>query len=432
MNYRVVPSIVTLATCVTLLSGCATGGIGQGSMFAKQSTPDKAAFAQEISMARLAERHGNHTSAKKIYRHVLNQAPENQVALHRMGVVAGKEGQYGDAVGYLKQAAAVSEPSAEILSDLGYVYYLQDNQPLAQQYLEKSLAADPDYAAARTNLAIVYAENGDYDRALQNFRATTGEAEALSNLAYIQSQRGEIELAEQNYSRALDIDKEIRPAAEALVQIAQLKGDVQTRPNISPESLTPTQPKEMVAEVQDTPALQSAIPTAQQFVLSDSPAPKRVASAPVAPAPVVKAQTPVTPVVEAPAALVQTTTPPNANMTNRVTASTNPLRSGSVSMPAAQIGATTDETPTVQQAQYQGATAAEATQATSIEPSNGLTIPNQSWRSTPTVLDFGGNQDTAGVQRPPLASSQIGTVQSASAENFSKQVFGALQAASSQ
>ncbi|PQO42147.1 tetratricopeptide repeat protein [Blastopirellula marina] len=431
MNYRVVPSIVTLATCMALVSGCATGGIGQGSMFAQKSTSNEEAFAQEISMARLAERHGNHASAKKIYRHVLNQEPENRVALHRMGVVAGKEGQYVEAVGYLKQAAAVSEPSAEILSDLGYVYYLQDNQALAQQYLEQSLAADPDYAAARTNLAIVYAENGDYDRALQNFRAISDEAEALSNLAYIQSQRGDIELAEKHYSRALDIDKNLRPAAEALVQIAQLKGDIQTRPNVSPESLSPMQPPEMVAEVQETPAFQSAIPTAQQFVLSDMPAPKPVQPAPVTPAPVVKAQPTVAPVVEAPAALTQSTTTPSTNVPNTVMASTNPLRGGTAGIPALPTGTEAKETPTVQQAQYQGDAPAEATQATSIEPSKGLTIPNQNWRSTPTVLDFGDHQATGSVQRPPLASSEIGTVQSASAESFSKQVFGALQAAAS-
>lgn len=329
-------------------------------------------FTQEMSFARLSERNGNNVKAKKLYRHILSEEPENRVALHRMGVISGKEGQYDEAVKYLTHASTVGDPSAEVLSDLGYVYYLQHNQELAKETLERALIEDPDYEAARTNLAVVYAELGQYDVALSQFRQVSGEAEALSNLAYIQSQRGDLELAEQNYSRALDIDKRLRPAAEALIQIAQIKGDVTDRPNVRPHVVpTPEQPKqEMVAQAS------AKIPEASQF----APRPTTVANA----------------------------TPESA--TN------NPLRT-----------ALQSATQPVQQVQYSTGT---PSQAQTAGGSAALTIPTQSLQTTPAVYQISDEPATSSVQQPPRASTPIGSMQSSSAESFNQQILSALQAAS--
>lgn len=338
-------------------------------MFAVTQPKVKNNFTQEMSFARLSERNGDNVKAKKLYRHILSEEPENRVALHRMGVIAGKEGRYDDAVQYLTHATTVSEPSAEMLSDLGYVYYLQHNQDLAKATLERALMEDPDYDAARTNLAIVYAELGQYDVALNHFRQVTGEAEALSNLAYIQSQRGDLELAQQNYSRALDIDKRLRPAAEALIQIAQMTGDVMDRPNVRPHVVpTPEQPKqEMVA--QST----SKVPTASQF------APSTTATA----------------------------------MTTPESATNNPLR--------------TTAPTAVQQVQY---SSGAATQAPASSGSAALTIPSQSLGTAPAVYQISDQPAASSVQQPPRASTDIGAMQSSSAESFNQQIMSALQAAS--
>jgi len=340
-------------------------------MFAQSSAKVENNFTQEMSFARLSERNGDNVKAKKLYRHILSEEPENRVALHRMGVISGKEGRYDEAVNYLTQATALEDPSAELLSDLGYVYYLQDNQELAQTTFERALSEDPDYEAARTNLAVVYAELGQYDVALSHFRQVTGEAEALSNLAYIQSQRGDLELAQQNYSRALDIDKRLRPAAEALIQIAQMTGDVTNRPNVRPHVVpTPEQPQpEMVAESN------SKIPAASKFAPSTTEVAK---------------------------------TPPES-------ATNNPLRSAS---------RFTETQPSVQQVQYHGET------APAENASKGLTIPTQSLGASPAVFQISDEPAAANIQQPPRASTEIGAMQSASAESFNQQIMSALQSAS--
>ncbi|MBA2117881.1 tetratricopeptide repeat protein [Bremerella alba] len=330
-------------------------------------------FTQEMSFARLSERNGDNVKAKKLYRHILSRDPENRVALHRMGVISGKEGQYAQAVEYLTHGATVDDPSAEMLSDLGYVYYLQHNQELAKTTLERALAEDPDYEAARTNLAVVYAELGQYDIALSHFRQISDEAEALSNLAYIQSQRGDLELAQANYSRALDIDKRLRPAAEALIQIAQMTGDVTDRPNVRPH-VVPTQEQQQQELVAQS---RSSIPAASQF----APQTSAVAS-----------QTP-------------------------ESATNNPLRTAS---------RFAESQTSVQQVQYSG----ESAKAPATSGNAALTIPTQSMRADPAVFQISDEPATSNVQQPARASTQIGAMQSASAESFNQQIMGALQAAS--
>lgn len=393
MNCRTVLSIVMFTTCLASI-GCATTGNGTGSMFARSESAPKNQFAQEISLARLSERNGAYPTAKKLYRHVLAEQPNHQLALHRMGVIAGREGEYETSVEYLTKASTVGDPSAELLSDLGYVYYLQDNQELAQATLEKALATDPDYKAARSNLGIVYAELGQYDVALNHFRRVSSEAEAYSNLAYIQSQRGDIELAEKNYIRALDIDKRLRPAAEALVQIAQVTGEVSNRPEVRPHVIPSAEPQaqpELVAEA--SPAPQTTIPTAASMIANQSP----LASA--TPAPAIGAA--------------------------EAASSNNPLRTASRFSESSNQG--------VQQVQYSADTrsALPATSATLSQPSSGLKIPTETLGTAPAVYQISDQPTASNVQKPAAAASSIGATPSASAQNFSNQVLSALQTAAS-
>ncbi len=85
------------------------------------------------------------------------------------------------------------------------------------------------------------------------FRRTGTEAEAYANMAFVYAQRGDLEKAKASYSRALDLDQKMKPAAEALVQIAQYEQFLQPRPDSRPlpradaqiagEVLSPTEPE---------------------------------------------------------------------------------------------------------------------------------------------------------------------------------------------
>ena len=175
----------------------------------------------QLSMARLSERHGDAHTAERIYQAVLAKQPQNQLALHRLGVLAAKAGENEQAAKHFDAAAQLGSPSAELLNDIGFNLFVMGRLQEAEAAFRQAIAADPQNRSARNNLGLVLGETRRYDESLAEFRrGGKGEAEAQANLAYAQTQAGDVAGARSSYQRALTLDKELKPAAEALVQLA--------------------------------------------------------------------------------------------------------------------------------------------------------------------------------------------------------------------
>jgi Flp pilus assembly protein TadD len=142
------------------------------------------------------------------------------VANHRLGVIAARNRQFDEAMAYLERAERSAPDHVELLSDIGYALYMQNDLAQAETKLRRALAVDPQCQSARNNLGLVLGELGRLDESLAEFRLAVGEADAHTNLAYVQALRGDVEGAKASYHHALNIDAKIRPAAEALVQLA--------------------------------------------------------------------------------------------------------------------------------------------------------------------------------------------------------------------
>ncbi|MCU0979832.1 MAG: tetratricopeptide repeat protein [Pirellulaceae bacterium] len=176
----------------------------------------------QLSMARLSERHGDAHTAERIYQAVLTKQPQNQLALHRLGVLAAKTGENEQAAKHFDAAAQLGPPSAELLNDIGFNLFVMGRLQEAEAAFRQAIAADPQNRSARNNLGLVLGETRRYDESLAEFRrGGKGEAEAQANLAYAQTQAGDVTGAQSSYHRALTLDKELKPAAEALVQLAR-------------------------------------------------------------------------------------------------------------------------------------------------------------------------------------------------------------------
>lgn len=158
-----------------------------------------------------------------MYQQVLNNDEKNVTAHHRLGAIAVKEGRLDEGRQAFELAASLGKPSAELLNDMGYVLYLQQDLPNAEARLRAAVQADSRYKNAHNNLGLVLAEQGRFDEALVEFKLVGSDAEAYSNLAFIQTKLGDLADAERNYHKALSLDNSLRPAAEALLQIAHLK-----------------------------------------------------------------------------------------------------------------------------------------------------------------------------------------------------------------
>jgi len=96
-----------------------------------------------------------------------------------------------------------------------------DRLPEAEATFRRALEIDPKNQSARNNLGLVLGETGRYEESLAEFRQAGGEAEAQSNLAYCKTRAGDLQGAKSAYHRALSLNQELKPAAEALMQLAQ-------------------------------------------------------------------------------------------------------------------------------------------------------------------------------------------------------------------
>jgi Tfp pilus assembly protein PilF len=238
----------TLAVCVYSVALLATTGCSLTPSMPKWQWPwvaRRQELDRALSLARLTERQGNLDEAMITYRKILEADPDNVLAHHRVGAVAVKERRFDDARTSFETAMKLAEPNAELLNDVGYLHYLRQDLPGAEAMFRQSLTKDPRNKHARNNLGLALAEQGRFDEALAEFRQVGTEAEAYSNLAYIQVKVGELAEAEKNCHKALSLDNSLRPAAEALMQVADLKAKA-----------TGTVPPSMISKVYSDPPAQ--------------------------------------------------------------------------------------------------------------------------------------------------------------------------------
>ena len=271
MTLRRTLAIATL-TSAGLISGCA-----QSNLVPK---PLKTAFAQasrridgpaaaraaddrdnKFAMARLCEQRGELDAAHKLYNECLAEQPNHPDAYHRLAILAAEAGKLDEAMQHFEQALTLAPPKTELLSDLGYCYYLLDDLQSAERVLRDGLQQQPNDQAICNNLALVCSETGRFEEALSLFKRVNTEAEAYSNIAYAYSQVGELEKSQEYYSRALSVNENLRVAAEAMMQVAQRQSQFeQPVPTQQTMPQQASQEPTIVAQIEQPP---QTIPTTE-------------------------------------------------------------------------------------------------------------------------------------------------------------------------
>lgn len=171
--------------------------------------------------ARILERRKEFPQAERLYRELLVAQPKSRDCYHRLAVIASVQGKYPEAQQLYQAALSCSEPTPDLLSDVGYCHYLQQEMPQAEQALRAAVQLQPQHAAALNNLARVVGEQGNLEEAYDLFRRAGDEAAAECNFAYLCAQCGDLPNAQTHFSRALSVNPDLRPAAEALLQVTQ-------------------------------------------------------------------------------------------------------------------------------------------------------------------------------------------------------------------
>ncbi|MHB8903364.1 MAG: tetratricopeptide repeat protein [Thermoguttaceae bacterium] len=181
-----------------------------------------------LALARLAEQGGSAVEAERLYRSIAEKRPNEPQAFHRLAVMECQKGKFEEAEGHFQQALQLAPEDPVLLNDAGYHYYLQNRLDEAEPLFRKALEIRPDYESATNNLAMLVGERGDDQAAMNLFRQTGSEAEAYTNMGFVYSRRGDFARAKEAYNRALTLDRQMRAAAEALVQLSQAEKQART------------------------------------------------------------------------------------------------------------------------------------------------------------------------------------------------------------
>lgn len=232
--------------------------------------------------ARILERRKDYAQAERLYRELLVAQPKSRDCYHRLGVIAAVQGKYVEAHQNYQAALGCSQPTAELLSDIGYSHYLQQQMPLAEQALRSAIALDPQHAAATNNLARVVGEQGNLAEAYDLFRKVNGAAEAECNFAYLCAQAGDLPAAQAHFSRALDIKPDMRPAAEALLHVTQTmqRRQDEARAQLAQLAKQANQPQQPgISPVAGIAPSSAPQPTGMQSAAAPQVAPQNVAAA---------------------------------------------------------------------------------------------------------------------------------------------------------
>ncbi|MFM7056900.1 MAG: tetratricopeptide repeat protein [Planctomycetota bacterium] len=142
-----------------------------------------------IRDAQTALRAENLEEARRLYREVLNEAPDHPDAHHGLAMAADLDEDWGDAEYHYKQALRIRPKDAVLLSDIGYSYVLQNRYAEATRYLNQAIELQPGYERAHMNLALLDLRQGNRTAAEQRLVQRLGNsAKTASILASLERQ----------------------------------------------------------------------------------------------------------------------------------------------------------------------------------------------------------------------------------------------------
>jgi Tfp pilus assembly protein PilF len=140
-------------------------------------------LTEDLNRGHTLAQQGRFEEAKTHYEQVLRQQPNHALAHHRLAIIADKQKDFRIAEYHYRMALARSASNPDLLSDLGYSYFLQGKYRQSEQALRDALRYNPSHARSLNNLGLLYGTQGDHIRAMAMFRQAGSEQEAQSKMA---------------------------------------------------------------------------------------------------------------------------------------------------------------------------------------------------------------------------------------------------------
>ena len=177
--------------------------------------------AQTVALAQICERRGQPEEAVHMYNKLLEKNPKHALAHHRLAVMSSADGKFAEADEHFGAAWQYGPHSPELYNDMGYRLYLEGRFDESEKMYRDALALKSNFPACWNNLGLVIGLQGRYQESLAAFRQVNSEAESESNFAYVLAQHGKLAAAQAHYNKALSLNPDLKPAAKAMIQLAE-------------------------------------------------------------------------------------------------------------------------------------------------------------------------------------------------------------------
>lgn len=124
--------------------------------------------------------------ADEYLRRAVELDPKLWRAHNGLGMIADLQGRSAEAAGRHYAAALALRPNdPQLLNNLGYSKYLSGDLSAAESSFQAALSRDPANAYAWSNLALIAARLGQYEKALDALKRVGPEPQAYNNLGYL-------------------------------------------------------------------------------------------------------------------------------------------------------------------------------------------------------------------------------------------------------
>ncbi|MCX7944315.1 MAG: tetratricopeptide repeat protein [Deltaproteobacteria bacterium] len=166
-----------------------------------------------------------------------------------------KAERFEEAEGYLMETLRIGRPFADVYYMLGIIAWHRNDYENARRFLEEAVSMNPGYVEAATNLALLYNEHGEYEKANQVHRKMREIVEAKKTTdmePYLKSKvanmyaeigdvfrgAGHLLFAEREYRRALEFAPEYLDIKFKLSLVLRDKGEKEEAIKVLKEIIT--------------------------------------------------------------------------------------------------------------------------------------------------------------------------------------------------
>jgi len=179
-------------------------------MIEKKAPQQQMTLEQAMQLAVQYQESGQLLEADSILKQILQSYPNNDVALHLLGVIHHQAGRTDIAIDIIKQAISINKKNAHYFSNIGEMCRQTLKLGDAIKYGQQAVKISPKSATALSNLGIAYFDNNDLDIAEAYQKKAVGINPklicAINSLGSIARNRKDKKMAIHYYQEALSID----------------------------------------------------------------------------------------------------------------------------------------------------------------------------------------------------------------------------------